>query len=192
MGDGDAGGAASAANRLGAASRLGVAYRRWASGRRLTDLAEVHAWAVKSIRRQRYCIVVTVSDGISSARVVEPFRPDRHGIVRFGTDPSSRKVNDIREDGTCLLVYQDNRRRSCVSIECSASIEPQTARPRFKPLWTAFWPDGPGRDYVVISCIPQAMEIWAGYAVIAPDPFGRRSLRLERRDGEWVAATREG
>lgn len=147
---------------------------------------------MRCIRRQRYCIVVTGSAGANSARVVEPFRPDRYGTVRFGTDPSSRKVRDIREDGTVLLVYQDDRRRSCVSIECAASIEPQTTRPRFKPFWTAFWPDGPGPDYVVISCVPRAMEIWAGYAVIAPDPFGRRSQRLEHRDGEWVEAAGHG
>lgn len=141
-----------------------------------------------SIRRQRYCVVVTVSDGIASARVVEPFRPDRNGVIHLGTDPKSRKVRAIVESGTCLLVYEDDRRRSCVSVECSASVERPTSRPWFKAAWSAFWPDGPGEDYAVISCVPQAMEVWAGFAVIAPDPFGRRSLRLERTDGEWVAA----
>lgn len=140
-----------------------------------------------SIRRQRYCSVVTVCDGIVTARCVEPFRPDRDGSVRFGTDPDSRKVRDITQGGTCLLVYQDDRRRSCVSVECSATIEPTTEQPWFKPLWSAFWPDGPGDDYAVITCVPQAMEVWAGFAVIAPDPFGRRSLRLERRSGSWIA-----
>ncbi len=91
------------------------------------------------------------------------------------------------ESGTCLLVYEDDRRRSCVSVECSASIEPQMSRPWFKAAWSAFWPEGPGEDYAVIRCVPRAMEVWAGLAVIAPAPFGRRSVRLERRDGEWVA-----
>lgn len=172
---------------LSLARRLGLAYRRWATDRRRRNAADVHAWAMASIRRQKYCLVITTSDGVTSARVVEPFRPDRNGVIRMGTDPNSRKVRDIVRSGTCLLVYQDDRRRSCVSVECSASIEPQTSPTRFKPHWSAFWPDGPGQDYTLIGCVPQAMEVWAGFAVIAPDPFGRRSLRLERRNGEWVA-----
>lgn len=165
---------------------IGLWYRRWAVRRRGRTEAAIYSWALASIRRQRYCVVVTVADGNATARVVEPFHPDGKGTIRFGTDPESRKVHDINRSGTCVLVYADSRRRSCVTVECSASIEPRSSRPWFKAHWSAFWPDGSGEEYTVVKCVPQAMEVWAGLAVIAPDPFGRRSLRLERHDGEWA------
>lgn len=140
------------------------------------------------VRRARYCLVVTgVGDDVS-ARVVEPFRPARDGTIRFGTDPRSHKVSAVQRTGRCLLVYQDDRRRSCVTIECEAVVEdwPTTRSPRFMPHWTAFWPDGPQpAEYVVVACRPRALEIWHGTAVVAPDPFGRRSVRLEHVDGQW-------
>ncbi len=170
------------------ARRLGLAYRRWALRRRTLDATEVHDWAISRIRRRRYCLVVTDELGGASARVVEPFRPDRDGVIRFGTDPHSRKARDIVREGRCLLVYQDDRRRACVTVECTATVEPPSARPWFKASWSAFWPDGPDADYVVIRCVPQAMEVWAGFAVIAPAPFGRRTRRIEQHEGTWTDA----
>lgn len=168
--------------------RLGHAYRWWARRRRVTEPSRVAEIALAQLRAARYCVVVTGSGAQVSARVVEPFRPARDGTIRFGTDPSSRKALDIQRAGRCLLVYQDNRRRSCVTVECHATLEdwPESGRPRFKPMWTAFWPRGPlPEEYVVVACRPRAMEVWHGTAVVAPDPFGRRSFHLDLVDGSW-------
>lgn len=162
--------------------RVGLLYRRRALRRQVDSHARAAEIAWARVRRQRYCLVVTETGEGPAARVVEPFPPSRDGLIRFGTDPASRKIADITRTGRCLLVYQNDRARSCVTVECEATVEewPHDGPVRFKPMWRAFWPSGPDpSDYVVVACRPTAMEIWDGTAVIAPEPFGRRSLRLE-------------
>ncbi|MET9318239.1 pyridoxamine 5'-phosphate oxidase family protein [Kribbella sp. NPDC003505] len=169
--------------------RLGLVYRRWALRRRIDTPAEVVKVAMANVRRTKYCMFVTETEHGPAARVLEPFRPTRDGLIQFGTDPTSRKIADIVRTGRCLLVYQGAV--SCVSLECDATIEdwPAAGLPRFKPSWRAFWPAGPDRsDYIVVTCRPTAMEVWDGRAVVAPGSFGLRSLRLEQTAGEWHPA----
>ncbi len=160
------------------AAWLAGRYRRWARGRQLVDDRQVLARAWRIVRGSRYCLVVTHGDALE-ARVVEPFAPDAHGRVVFGTDPASRKVDAIRQSGRCLLVYQNNRRRACVTLDCRAQVRAPEESHRFRTAWRAFWPEGPGPDFVNVVCIPTALEIWDGTAVIAPEPFGRRQVRIE-------------
>lgn len=164
-------------------AHLGLFYRMWAQRRRLTAPNEIALRAWQVIEKRQYCLVVTEGPGAPSARVVEPLRPGPGGMISFGTDPTSRKVAQIAQTGRCVLVYQDDRRRACVTLECDARIADPSEPVRFRSSWRAFWPDGPGRDFVNVTCIPTAMEIWDGLAVVAPDPFGRRSARLEREPG---------
>ncbi|WP_345081411.1 pyridoxamine 5'-phosphate oxidase family protein [Brachybacterium paraconglomeratum] len=172
---------------------LGLTYRRWALSRRLDAPSEIARRAWRVISKQQYCLVVTEGPQGPAARVVEPLRPDPGGMITFGTDPSSRKVAQILRTGRCLLVYQDDRRRACVTLECDARFADPSAPVRFRGFWRAFWPAGPGRGFVNVTCMPTAMEVWDGTAVIAPDPFGRRSVRLERQSGEpWRLVDTEG
>lgn len=158
--------------------RLGRGYRRWALWRTYDDPVRVLRRAARLVRARTYCLVIT-GTGEPSARVVEPFHPDAEGRIVFGTDPASRKVAQIRETGRCLLVYQDDRRRACVTVECDAAVLPPERSRRFRSLWVAFWPAGPGADFVNVVCTPTAVEVWDGLAVIAPAPFGRAQARVE-------------
>lgn len=160
--------------------RLGTIYRRWALPRRLRDPQAIAARAWRLIERKSYCLVVTAGDDGPSARVLAPLRPRPGGEIWLGTDPRSRKVEQIVRTGRCLLVYEDDRRQACVTLECDARIADPSQKARFPGFWRAFWPDGAGPEFVNIVCTPTAMEVWDGLAVIAPDPFGRRSARLER------------
>lgn len=162
---------------------LGLCYRRWARARRLTEPHAIALRAWQVIEKRQYCLVVTEGPDGPSARVVEPLRPGQGGVIRFGTDPTSRKVDQIARTGRCVLVYQDDRRRACVTLECDARIADPSEPVRFRGFWRAFWPDGPGRDFVNITCTPTAMEVWDGLAVIAPGDFGRCAARLEREPG---------
>lgn len=165
------------------AARVGARYRQWAVRRNADDRATVLRRAGDLIRRQRYCLVVT-ADGPPTARVVEPFPPDAQGRIVFGTDPQSRKVAQIRATGRCVLVYQVDRRRACVTLECDAEVLPTELSTRFRPAWRAFWPAGPGADFVNVVCAPTAVELWDGLHVVAPDPFGRAQARVPLEPGE--------
>lgn len=158
-------------------ARLAAAYRGWAMRRNRQDPASVVQRARTLVRRKRYCLVVT-ADPQPAARVVEPFPPDEHGRIVFGTDPDSRKVAQIRSTGRCLLVYQDDRRRACVTLECDAEVLSPEQSTRFRAIWRAFWPEGPGRDFVNVVCTPTAVELWDGLGVVAPEPFGRAQARV--------------
>lgn len=174
----------------GLAERVGRGYRRWALTRSRGDRAAVLARAGRLVRAKTYCLLVTTGPYGPSARVLEPFRPDAEGRIVLGTDTRSRKVGQIQETGRCLLVYQDDRRRSCVTLECDAEVLSPEASTRFLPMWRAFWPHGPGPDFVNIVCTPTAIELWDGLAVIAPPPFGRTQARIELAPGETLARRR--
>lgn len=163
--------------------QLGLFYRRWAQARRLTEAPAIALRAWQVIEKQHYCLVVTEGPEGPSARVVEPLRPGPGGVISFGTDPTSRKVEQIARTGRCVLVYQDDHRRACVTLECDARIADPSEPVRFRGFWRAFWPDGPGPDFVNVTCMPTAMEIWDGLAVVAPGPFGRSAARLVREPG---------
>ncbi|QKT07320.1 pyridoxamine 5'-phosphate oxidase family protein [Gordonia sp. X0973] len=140
------------------------------------------------MRSTTYCNLVTTGPAGPTARLVQPFPADDELVVHLGTDPTSRKARQIRADDNVLLVYQRDRDRACVVAYCRARIQedPATARRYFMPSWRAFWPDGPGDDFVVIRCEPYALEIWDARRGITPPPFGRRCARLEYRDdGVW-------
>lgn len=163
--------------------RLALTYRSWARRRQLTDPADIARWAWEFVNSRRYCLMVTAAEDGPAARVLEPFAP-RDGLIRLGTDPASRKVADIRRTGRCLLVYQDDRRRACVTLDCEATVQTEGHLP-FKPAWRSFWAAGPDQTYVAITCRPVALEAWSATAVIAPEPFGRRSARLVRQGDRW-------
>lgn len=169
------------------AAHAGAAYRTWAVRRRREDRDVVLERAGRLVRRAQYTLVVT-ADPEPTARVVEPFLPDEQGQIVFGTDPHSRKVAQIRSTGRCLLVYQDDRRRACVTLECRAEVLAPEQSSRFRPFWRAFWPEGPSPDFVNVVCTPTAVELWDGLAVVAPEPFGRVQARVELGQGDTLRA----
>ncbi len=174
------------ASRLGAAA--GSAYRAWATRRVDDTVAGALRAARSTMMRKTYCVLVTGGDGSPpSARVAHPFRPREDWTVVVGTDPSSRKVNEVRRTGHCLLVYEDDRRLAGATVECAAEVveDPDQSPRHFMPTWRAFWPDGPDDSFVAIVCTPVAIEVWDGMRGITPAPFGRASKRLVRSHDGW-------
>ncbi|MGD7707396.1 pyridoxamine 5'-phosphate oxidase family protein [Microlunatus sp. Y2014] len=187
-------GTGSAVQRLrrGVLGRAGKAYRRWAM-RHHDDTVDGAVDAARDvIRSRRYCVLVTTDEsGAPVARMMQAWHPDGDWVIRFGTDPNSRKARDIVRTGRCLIVYPDERGGRNLSIDCRASLVTDlTAKRRwFMPAWTAFWPAGSeSAGFVVVECVAESMELWDGRAVVAPEPFGRRSRHLVRTDIGWERA----
>ena len=139
-----------------------------------------------------YCVLVTSGPTGPSARTVQPFPADENLTVYLGTDPTSRKVQEVKARGDAVLVYQRVRDRACVVAYCHADplTDEPSRRKYFMPFWRAFWPAGPLDRFVVIRCVPYALEIWDARRGITPAPFGLRSARLVRTDdGSWQRDT---
>jgi general stress protein 26 len=143
--------------------------------------------------RKRYCLVLTYGESAIHARVVQPFPPREDFSVLFGTSRASRKVAELERDPRVTLVYEDDARIACVTLEGRAWMQrddPPRAR-RFMASWHAFWPRGPrDDDFVNVRFEADAIEVWDGLRGITPEPFGLVSARLEQRDGVWVEVGR--
>jgi general stress protein 26 len=149
--------------------------------------ARVVAAARQVMRSKRFCVLVTDGPGGPDARVVQPFRPDAELVVHVGTSPQTRKARQVRESGRAVLVYERDRDGACVVAHCAARVieDRETCRRYFMPLWRAFWPDGPDRDFVVIRCEPDRLEVWDARRGITPPPFGLRSTQLSLSQDGW-------
>jgi general stress protein 26 len=168
-------------------------YRRW--GIRRTDVRaeSVLRAARATIDRSRFCVVVTGTGDQPAARVLQPRRPDGNLVIHLGISPTSRKADDIRRTGRATLVYTDYRRGAGVTVYAAADLlaDPTTCREQFLPTWRSFWPTGPDdRAFVVVRCVPRAIEVWDGSRGITPPPFGLAGARIELLDGGWNLVVR--
>lgn len=168
---------------------LALRFRSWARVRSRSGPEPVLRAARATMRRKKYCLLVTAAgDGTARARVLQPFPPGPDLTVWMGTSPHTRKAAELRADPRATLVYQDDARAACVvlagRVEQVEAVEER--RRRFMPGWWAFWPDGPeGPDFVLLRFEPEALEVWDATRHITPEPFGLRSARLVRRGGTW-------
>jgi general stress protein 26 len=171
---------------------LALRYRRWASARTRDGVGATLGAARATMRRKKYCLLATHGDGSVDARVVEPHPPGRDFSVWMMTRPGSRKAAQLRRDPACTLVYQDDARYACVVLVGRATLvdDPAECRARFRPLWYAFWPDGPESGNVVaIRFEPSRIEVWDAWRRVTPTPFGEVSAAVVRgAGGSWVRA----
>jgi general stress protein 26 len=178
-------------NALMGSDRLAAAVARAFRfvGRRRHDGSPARALASarQVMRSKRFCVLITDGPEGPNARVVQPFRPDAELVVHLGTSPQTRKALQVQESGRAVLVYERDRDGACVVAYCAAQAidDPAICRRYFMPLWRAFWPDGPDRDFIVIRCEPDRLEIWDARRGITPPPFGLRSSQLRRTEDGW-------
>lgn len=171
--------------------RLALRYRAWARRRSRSGVEAVLRAARATMRRKRYCLLVTAGEDGPGARVLQPFPPGPDLTVWMGTSPHTRKAAALRADPRATLVYQDDGKAACVVLSGRVELVEEIAerRRRFMPTWWAFWPEGPeGADFVLLRFAPERLEVWDASRRITPEPFGLRSARLVLRDGTWREA----
>jgi general stress protein 26 len=146
--------------------------------------------ARRTMRRKRYCVIVTQGPTAPHARVVQPYHPDPDFVVWMGTSGWSRKTAEICRDASTTLVYEDDARATCVTLIGTATIEPDGRK--FMPFWLAFWPDGPADEsFVNIRFVPERIEVWSAAAGVTPPPYGLVSAHVVRQGGDWVLSPGE-
>jgi len=119
------------------------------------------------------CALITLDkESRPRVRVMDPFIPESDLTVWFGTNPKSRKVNQIKKNPKVTLYYVDSDGSGYVMIHGIAQIvnDPIEKENRWKDAWKAFYPNKP-KDYLLIRVSPEWMEIISYAHGVVGDPI---------------------
>jgi len=109
----------------------------------------------------RYCALITVdNDGQPHVRAMDPFLPDENMVVFLGTNPKSRKVQEIRNNHRVTLYYSDDKGEGYVAIIGTAILvdDPKEKTIWWKKEWDEFYKDQK-ESYLLIKVVPERLEI---------------------------------
>ncbi len=118
------------------------------------------------------CALITLdASGLPSVRVMDPFLPESDFTVWFGTNPKSRKVNQIKNNPKVTLYYLDKNSSGYAVIQGTAVlINDQSEKDkRWKTEWDAFYPNK-SEGYQLIKVSPQRLEVISYTHGIIGDP----------------------
>lgn len=126
-----------------------------------SDRDSLIAAAREIITTARYCALITIdSTGRPQARAMDPFPPEDDMTIWLGTNSSSRKVKEIRNNSRITLYYADCEGSGYVSIAGIARLvddEKERTR-RWKKEWESFFM-GRKDIYALIEVTPVKLEI---------------------------------
>jgi general stress protein 26 len=113
------------------------------------------------IKDAKTCVLITLDKkSRPMARIMDPFPPESDFTVWFGTNSKSRKIQQLKNNPTVTLYYQDNDASGYVVIHGKAVIvnDKKEKKQRWKKTWEAFYPNKK-EGYLLIKVIPESMEI---------------------------------
>jgi len=113
------------------------------------------------IKSAYYATLITLdSENQPRARIVEPFTPRNHHIIWIGTNPKSRKVNQLKHNSKTTLHYFDKNKLAYVSLMGNAYLvnDDKTKQEIWKDGWERFYPNRK-TDYLLIKFIPKTIEL---------------------------------
>jgi general stress protein 26 len=117
--------------------------------------------ACEYMQTVHYCALITVdSDGQPHVRAMDPFLPDENMVVYLGTNPKSRKVQEIRNNPRVTLYYSDDKGEGYVAIIGTAILvdDPKEKTIWWKKEWYEFYEDQK-ESYLLIKVVPERLEI---------------------------------
>lgn len=147
------------AARVNAQSAAGAAASR--PGTPVPSRDAVIRVAREIIRTARYAALITQDVGAgATARTVDPAPPDSHMVVRFVTNPKSRKARQIARDSRVALYYFDATGLRYVTLYGRArEVRDDAAKRRlWYAEWTPFYPRRE-RDATLYEVIPVRAEV---------------------------------
>ena len=128
--------------------------------------------AKEIINSAKYCALITTdSMGEIHVRTMDPFSPEDNMVIWLGTNSSTRKVKEIKNNHNVALYYNDPKGIGYVVINGKAQIidDPEEINKRWKEEWTRFYPNRQ-KDYILIKVVPEKMEVINYKLGIAGDP----------------------
>ncbi len=128
----------------------------------------------------QYPSLITVDeDGRAQARPMDAFPPDEDFVVWLGTNPVTRKVEQIRREPRVTLYYFDPESLAYVTLTGTARIvdDPDAKATIWKEGWEAFYPDREG-GYALIEVVPAWIEVVSETRGVTGDPSNWRPPRV--------------
>lgn len=126
------------------------------------------------------CALITLDEENNPlVRVMDPFLPEKDFTVWFGTNPASRKVDNINRNPIVTLYYLDSDASGYVVIHGNARLvdDPAEKEKHWKVEWEAFYPDNP-EGYMLIKVSPVWMEVISYSRGITGDPVTWQPQRI--------------
>jgi len=119
------------------------------------------------------CALISVDqEGRPRVRVMDPFPPENDFTIWFGTNPKSRKVDQIQKDPKVTLYYLDKDASGYVMVHGRAQIinDKDEKEKRWKDEWEAFYPNR-SEGYILIKVSPEWLEVISYPRGILGDPI---------------------
>jgi predicted alpha/beta superfamily hydrolase/general stress protein 26 len=132
----------------------------------------------------RYPSLITQDElGRTHARPMDAFLPDDDFAVWMGTNPITRKVEQIRKEPRVTLYYFDPESLGYVTLVGTARIvdDPAAEARRWKDGWEAFYPDREN-GFALIEVVPEWIEVVSETRGLAGDPTSWRPPRVRFED----------
>ena len=153
------------------------------------SLAHCLDTAREMLNKSKYCFLISNSErNWPTARMVQPIVELDTFVIWFGTNPTLRKIKEIKENPFVTIAFGKESENANLIIYGKATIE-KNIREKVKHWigsWLLFFPSGPrGEDFVSIRVEPLEMEIMNFKKYIVAEPFGLKPIKLNIEDGEW-------
>ncbi|HEV7395634.1 MAG TPA: pyridoxamine 5'-phosphate oxidase family protein [Pyrinomonadaceae bacterium] len=132
-----------------------------ASGQEPAERERALAAARELVSESRYCALITQSGrGEVHARMMDPVTPEQDWTIWLATNPTSRKVTEIRRNPRVTLYYSDPASQGYVTIYGRAELvnDAQEKTRHWKDEWSAFYPNKI-KDSLLIKFEPETMEV---------------------------------
>ena len=125
------------------------------------------------MKSAKTCALITLDDeGRPRVRTMDTLLPDNDFTVWFGTNPKSRKANQIIKDPRVTLYYLEGNGKGYVVIHGTAQIvnNQKEKEKRWKVEWEAFYPNK-SEDFTLLKVSTEWMEVVSYTHGVLGDPI---------------------
>jgi len=130
-----------------------------------TNFSEVETQIIVTakgvIKNSHYTSLITIDEfNQPRARVMETFKPEEGFVIWMGTNPRSRKIQQIQKNPKATLHYFDRTNMAYVSLMGEAFIvnDTETKSQKWKEGWERFYKNRTD-DYMLIKFVPETLEL---------------------------------
>lgn len=140
------------------------------------------------MKAARHCFLITLDEsGQPTARIMDPFEPEKAMKIWMGTNKNTRKVEQIRNDPRATLAYYDEEGMGYVTLIGKARLvtDPILKEKWWKEEWNAFYPGGKQSEvYCLIEFSPFRIEVMDISRKVLVSIFRPEIVTL--KDSAWV------